>query len=74
MRDSEREALRALLYDTLLMSVHPMVIHNVEDALRKLLTTIRRPDLAALVGDPERLHPSEKRPKTKARRPPPDIE
>lgn len=44
--DEEVALLRAIMQDSMLRSVHPMVYCNVETALQALLRHLRRPLLA----------------------------
>lgn len=49
----ELHALNAVLIDSLLHSAHGIILHNVKEGLAELLTTLGRPDLAALAVEPE---------------------
>lgn len=48
---AERDALRAILHDSLLGSAHGIIQNNVREGLQALLTLLARPDLATLVAD-----------------------
>lgn len=51
--ESERTALRVLMFDSMLFSAHPVVHTNVRVAVGSLLRTLGREDLAALWEDPD---------------------
>jgi hypothetical protein len=48
---AELDALRAIFVDTLLLSAHGIIIHNVRAKVGELLTILGRPDLAAVTAD-----------------------